>query len=92
MAGMYRRDPRTRLFALGGAAGPGRFEFAVALLPVGRPQAWASRGALEDGQLVPHREVLEHQGAARSEPAEEAGEDEGDHAGHHRSGRPTLQR
>jgi hypothetical protein len=42
MAGMYRRDPRTRLFALGGAAGPGRFEFAVALFPVGRPQAWAS--------------------------------------------------
>ena len=33
MAGMYWRDPRTRLFALGGAAGPGRFEFAVALLP-----------------------------------------------------------
>src|SRR5262245_39482785 len=26
--------------------------------PVGRPQAWAPRGALEDGQLMPQCEVL----------------------------------
>jgi hypothetical protein len=37
--------------------------------------------ARQDGQLVPQREVLEHQGAAGSEHAEEACEDEGDHAG-----------
>ena len=59
---------------------------------VGGPQAWTRRGALEDGQLVPQREVLEHQGALGPDPAEEAGEDEGDHAGHHRSGRPKVQR
>ena len=58
---------------------------------VGGPQAWTRRGALEDGQLVPQREVLEHQGALGPDPAEEAGEDEGDHAGHHRSGRPEVQ-
>ena len=58
--------------------------------PVGRPQAWARRGTLEDGQLVPQCEVLEHQGALGPDPAEEAGEDEGDHAGHHRSGRPKV--
>ena len=52
--------------------------------PVGASQAWTRRGALEDGQLVPQREVLKHQGAAGSEHAEEACEDEGDHAGHHR--------
>ena len=54
------------------------------------PQPWTRRGALEDGQLVPQREVLEHQGALGPDPAEEAGEDEGDHAGHHRSGRPKV--
>ena len=59
--------------------------------PVGGSEAWPRRGALEDGQLVPQREVLEDQGAAGSEHAKEACEDEGDHAGHHRSGRPTVQ-
>ena len=34
--------------------------------PVGGPQPWTRRGALEDDQLVPQREVLEHQGAAGS--------------------------
>jgi hypothetical protein len=29
--------------------------------PVGGSQAWSGRGALENGQLVPQREVLEHQ-------------------------------
>jgi hypothetical protein len=48
------------------------------------------RGALEDGQLVPQREVLEHQGLAGPEHAEEAGEDEGNHAGHHPSDRPKV--
>ena len=60
--------------------------------PVGGAQAWTRRGALEDSQLVPQREVLEHQGAAGSEQAEKACEDEGNHAGHHRSGRSTVQR
>jgi hypothetical protein len=59
--------------------------------PVGPPQARARRGTLEDGQLVPQREVLEHEGALGPDLAEEADEDEGDHAGHHRSGRPTVQ-
>ena len=36
------------------------------------------------------REVLEHQGVLGPDPAEEADEDEGDHAGHHRSGRPKV--
>ena len=35
---------------------------------VGGPQAWARRGALEDGQLMPQREVLEHQGAVGPDP------------------------
>jgi hypothetical protein len=49
--------------------------------PVRASQAWTRRGALEDGQLVPQREVLEHQGAAASEvlkgakPADEQGEE-----------------
>jgi len=60
--------------------------------PVEAPQAWARRGALEAGQLVPQREVLEHEGAAGSQHAEEACEDEGGHAGHHRSSWPTVQR
>jgi hypothetical protein len=34
--------------------------------------------------------LLEHQGLAGPEHAEEAGEDEGDHVGHHRSGRPKV--
>ena len=59
--------------------------------PVGGSQVWAPRGALEDGQLVPQREVLEHQGTVGPDPTEEAGEDEGNHTGHHRSGRPELQ-
>ena len=59
--------------------------------PVGGSQPWTRRGALEDGQLVPQREVLEHQGALGPDPTEEAGEDEGQHAGHHRSGRPEVQ-
>ena len=40
--------------------------------------------------MVPQREVFEDQGAAGPDPAEEADEDEGDHAGHHRSGRPKV--
>ena len=28
--------------------------------PVGGPQPWTRSGALEDGQLVPQREVFEH--------------------------------
>src|SRR5262249_311289 len=59
--------------------------------PVGGTQAWTPRGALEDGQLVAQREVLEHQGAAGPDPTEEAGEDEGDHGGHHPSGQPKVQ-
>ena len=55
--------------------------------PVGRPQAWTWRGALKDAKLLTQREVLEHQRALGSDPAEEAGEDEGEHAGHHPSGR-----
>ena len=57
-----------------------------------RRRRWAWRGALEDGQLAPQREVLEHEGAAGSQHAEEACDDEGGHAGHHRSNRPTVQR
>jgi hypothetical protein len=41
---------------------------------------------LEDGQLMAQREVLEHQGVLGPDPAEEAGEDEGEHGGHHPSG------
>ena len=48
------------------------------------PQAWTRRGALEDGQLVPQGEVLEHQGALGPESEEEAREDQGQHAGHPR--------
>ena len=59
---------------------------------VGRSQAWAWCGALEHAELMAQREVLEHQGAAGCEHAEEACEDEGGHAGHHRSNRPTVQR
>jgi hypothetical protein len=40
--------------------------------------------------LVPQCEVLEHEGALGPEHAEEAGEDEGNHAGHHRSDRPKV--
>ena len=58
---------------------------------VGRPQPWTRRGALQDGQLVPPRKVLEHEGALGPDTTEEACEDQGDHAGHHRSGRPTVQ-
>ena len=50
---------------------------------VGRAQAWAWRGALEHAQLMAQGEVLEHQGAMRSDPAEEAGEDEDEHGRHH---------
>jgi hypothetical protein len=39
---------------------------------------------------VPQREVFEDQGAVAPDPAEEADEDEGNHAGHHRSGRPKV--
>ena len=49
--------------------------------PVGGSQAWPRRGALEDGQLVPQREILEDPGAAGCEHTEEACEDEGGHAG-----------
>jgi hypothetical protein len=34
---------------------------------VGAPQTWTRRGALEDGQLVPQREVFERQGVASPE-------------------------
>ena len=57
----------------------------------GQAQAWARRGALEDGQLMPQRVVLEHQGALGPDPAEEAGEDEGEHGGHHPAGRAEVQ-
>ena len=59
--------------------------------PVGGSQAWTRRGPLEDGQLMAQREVLEHQGVLGPDPAEEAGEDEGEHGGHHPSGRPEVQ-
>jgi putative transposase len=39
---------------------------------------------------VPQREVFEHQGAAGPEREEEAREDKGHHAGHHRSGRAKV--
>ena len=42
--------------------------------PVGGPQAWTRRAAPEDDQLMPQREVLEHQGALGPDPAEEADE------------------
>ena len=59
---------------------------------VGGSQPWTRHGALEDDQLVPQRKVLEHEGALGPDPTEEADKDQGDHAGHHRSGRPTVQR
>ena len=46
-----------------------------------RFQPWTRPGALEDDQLVPQREVLEHEGLAGPEHAEEGREDEDDHAG-----------
>ena len=52
---------------------------------VGGAQAWTRRGPLEDGQLMAQREVLEHQGVLGPDLAEEAGEDEGEHGGHHPS-------
>ena len=58
---------------------------------VGGAQAWTRRGPLEDGQLMAQREVLEHQGVLGPDPAEEAGEDEGEHGGHHPSGPLELQ-
>jgi hypothetical protein len=45
---------------------------------------------LEDGQLMAQRESLEYQGVLGPDPAEEAGE-EGEHGGHHPSGRPDVQ-
>ena len=59
---------------------------------VGGSQPWTRHGAPEDDQLVPQRKVLEHEGALGPDTTEEADEDQGDHAGHHRSGRPTVQR
>ena len=44
----------------------------------------ARHGAVEDDQLMAQREVLEHQGTAGPEREEEAREDQGQHAGHHR--------
>ena len=41
-------------------------------------------------RLVPTREVLEHEGALGPDTTEETCEDHGDHAGHHRSGRPKV--
>src|SRR5204863_7028032 len=66
---------------------PGR---SVRRLACRGSQAWTWRGALENGELVPQREVLEHQEALGPDPAKEACEEEGDHAGHHRSGRPEV--
>jgi hypothetical protein len=57
---------------------------------VGGSQPWTRRGALENDQLVPQREILEHQKALGPGPAEEPCENEGDHVGHHRSGRPKV--
>jgi len=51
----------------------------------------ARRAAPQDGQLVPQRQILEHQGAVGSERAEEAGEDQGDHGAHHPSGQPEVE-
>jgi len=59
--------------------------------PIGGPQAWTRSGALEDGQLVPQGEVLEHQGPLGGDPTGEAGEDQGEHGGQHRSGWPEGQ-
>ena len=56
--------------------------------PIGGSQAWPRSGALEDGQLVPQGEVLEHQGPLGRDPTEEAGVDQDDHGGQHRSGWP----
>jgi len=56
--------------------------------PIGGSQAWTRSGALEDGQLVPQGEVLEHQGPLGRDPTEEAGVDQDDHGGQHRSGWP----
>ena len=58
--------------------------------PVGGSQAWTRGGPVEDGQLMAQREVLEHQGAVGPDRAEEVGEDQGHHAGHHRSGRAEV--
>jgi hypothetical protein len=58
---------------------------------VGGSQRWTRHGALEDDQLVPQREVLEHEGAQGPDTTQEACEDQADHAGHHRSGQPTVQ-
>ena len=44
---------------------------------VGGAQAWARRGPVENGQLMPQREVLEHQGALGPKSEEEAREDQG---------------
>jgi hypothetical protein len=41
---------------------------------------WTRHGALEDAQLVPQREVLEHEGALGPDTTQEAYEDQGDHA------------
>ena len=51
--------------------------------PIGGSQAWAQRGALEDGELVTQREGFEHQGPAGPEHGEESIEREGQHAGDH---------
>ena len=59
--------------------------------PVGGSQARTRRGPVEDGQLMAQREVLEHQGLLGPDPAEEAGEDEGEHGGHHPAGRAEVQ-
>ena len=58
---------------------------------VGGAQAWTRRGPLGDGQLMAQRKILEHQGVLGPDPAEEAGEDEGEHGGHHPSGPLELQ-
>jgi hypothetical protein len=40
-------------------------------------QPWTPHGALEDDQLAPQREVLEHEGALGPDTTEEAREDQG---------------
>ncbi len=72
-------------------AGAGDGCFAYRASPRPYPQTWARRGELEDGQLMAQREVLEHKSVLGPDPAEEAGEDEGEHGGHHPSGPLELQ-
>ena len=68
-------EPNSKPRVAGRGFGEGHPEHAV-----GGSQAWTRRGALEDSQLVPQGEVLEHQGALGPESEEEGREDQGQHA------------